>query len=566
MMDYWKELFRPHILERGFNYYETGAVIEVRATEQGFQAVVEGSEDYEVEIEIRDGAIHDMWCTCPYAEDGSYCKHIAAVLYEIEEKGRKGDSAGNPASLPGEKGCEADQELKDVIWTIQENKVREILLELAEEDVHLKNRILTQYTESISEKQMIRLKKEIDSIAYQHSDRYGFVDWNNASDYISAMVCFLNDNVQSMIEKGFLMQAFELVNAAFIKVGNQDMDDSYGESGWLANVCYEYWQEILEHCGEEDRGKMFVWFNEQQSAGTVVDYMEDYLSDFLMNEFHDEELLRKKLAMLDEMIEQAEGQPDCGEYWSAHYGYENNILKRLEIMKELQYTEEEMRAYKEKNWRFAAVRMLQLSEYLEEGKQQEAIELLLESKKLDEGSPGRVAEYSAKLIELYRNLGRTQEYKEELVFQVFHCNQQCLKYVDELKAICTKDEWEDYREQILVSRSGWLIRYPLMEKEGLYERLLEEIVKEKDILYLNKYEKTLKKEFPERVRDIYVQYVRKQAELVSDRKQYKELVQYLKKIRKYPEGDAMASEIAGEWKEKYRRRPAMMDELRKAKF
>lgn len=215
-----------------------------------------------------------------------------------------------------------------------------------------------------------------------------------------------------------------------------------------------------------------IW---QQSAGSVFDYMEEYLSDFLMNEFHDETLLRKKLAMLDEMIARAEGQTDCGEYWSAHYGYENNILKRLEIMRDLQYTEEDIRAYKEKNWRFAAVRMLQLSEYLE--------------------------------------------------------------HVNELKVICTKDEWEKYREQILTSRSGWSIRYQLMEKE-----------------------------FPERVRDAYVQYVRKQAELVSDRKRYKELVQYLKKIRKYPEGDAVASEIAGEWKEKYRRRPAMMDELRRAKF
>lgn len=79
MMDYWKGLFRSHILERGLNYYETGAVKEVKDTEQGFWAMVEGSEDYEVEIEIRDGAIHDMWCTCPYAEDGNYCKHMAAV-------------------------------------------------------------------------------------------------------------------------------------------------------------------------------------------------------------------------------------------------------------------------------------------------------------------------------------------------------------------------------------------------------------------------------------------------------------------------------------------------------
>lgn len=81
-----------------------------------------------------------------------------------------------------------------------------------------------------------------------------------------------------------------------------------------------------------------------------------------------------------------------------------------------------------------------------------------------------------------------------------------------------------------------------------------------------RYEKILKKKFPKQVRDLYVQYVRKQAECASDRKQYKELVQYLKKIRKYPEGDTLTNEIAREWKEKYRRRPAMMDELRTAKF
>lgn len=565
-MDNWKGLFRSHILERRFNYYETGAVAEITVNEQGFQAVVEGSEDYEVEIEIRDGAIHDMWCTCPYAEGGSYCKHMAAVLYEIEERGRKGDPAGNSASPSGEKVHEANQELKDVIWEISESKIRELLLELAKSDEHLRNRILTQYTKSISEKQMIRLRREIDSIAYQYSDRSGFVDWNQASDYAEAMVCILTDNVQSMIENGFLMQAFELTNTVFLKVGNQAMDDSGGESGWIADVCYEYWQKILEHCGEADKRKMFAWFNEQQSAGIVVDYMEDYLSDFLMNEFHDEELLRKKLAMLDEMIEQAEGQADCGEYWSAHYGYENNILKRLEIMKELQYTEEEICAYREKNWRFASIRMLQLSEYLEEGKLSEAIKLLLESKKLDEGSPGWVARYSAKLIELYHDLGRTQEYKEELIFQIFYCRQESLDYADELKAISTKDEWEDYRGRILSSRTGWSIRYPLMEKEGLYEQLFEEIVKEGNIYSLDQYETILKKEFPERVRDAYVQYVRKQAELASDRKRYKELVKYLKKIKKYPDGDAVASEISKEWKEKYRRRSAMLDELRRAKF
>lgn len=47
-MDNWKDLFRSHILERGLNYYEMGAVERIQLNEKGFTAIVTGSEDYEV--------------------------------------------------------------------------------------------------------------------------------------------------------------------------------------------------------------------------------------------------------------------------------------------------------------------------------------------------------------------------------------------------------------------------------------------------------------------------------------------------------------------------------------
>ncbi len=566
LQDNWKELFRPHILERGLDYYETGAVGEITSTDDGFQAVVEGTKDYEVEIEIRDGEIQDMWCSCPYAEEGQNCKHMAAVLFEIEEKGYKGDAGGHSAA-PGQAGLrESEEELAQVIRKIPEDEIRKLLLELAAEDESLQNRIMTQYTECVSERQLIRLKKEIENIAYRYSDRYEFVDWKNAFGYVCDMEEFLDNNVQKLIEKGYFMQAFELVNAVFIQVGNQDMDDSGGETEQLADVCYGYWKKILEHCGNEEIKKMFAWFSRNQSAGVVVDYMEEYIQDFLMNEFHDEDLLRQKLAMLDEEIEKAGSKTDCGKRWSAHYGYENNILKRLEIMEELHFPENEIQEYKKKNWRFAAIRKLQLSEYLEEGKLFEAIGVLKESKEMDKDSPGWVAEYSARLIELYQKLGMEKEYKDELIFQLFTFRQKDLGFVEKLKETCTGKEWEEYRERLLSEKNTWTIRYALLEKEGLYERLLEEIAASGSVSSINQYEKVLKERFPEQVRDIYVRYVKNQAEYTSDRKRYKELIQYLKKIKNYPGGDAAAAGIAREWRAGYGRRSAMMDELRKAGF
>lgn len=76
----------------------------------------------------------------------------------------------------------------------------------------------------------------------------------------------------------------------------------------------------------------------------------------------------------------------------------------------------------------------------------------------------------------------------------------------------------------------------------------------------------MKKYLPNEVRDMYVQYVKKESTRTSDRKSYKYLISYLKKITKYPDGKKIARDIAECWKQDYKRRPAMMDELRKAGF
>ena len=81
MMDEWESLFSPRILVRGMDYYESGAVMEMVRTEGGYRALVEGTEDYEVEIDIKDNQVQHMRCTCPYAAEGYNCKHMAAVLY-----------------------------------------------------------------------------------------------------------------------------------------------------------------------------------------------------------------------------------------------------------------------------------------------------------------------------------------------------------------------------------------------------------------------------------------------------------------------------------------------------
>lgn len=559
-MKSWKDLFRTHILERGLNYYEEGYVTSLEQNLTGYTAVVVGTENYDVEIEILDNRVYDMTCTCPYAAEGNYCKHMAAVLYEIEE--------GEPdTKIPGnylQKVQDQKKELQEIIAGIPIDELQEIVFSQAASDDFLYNRIMTKYA-PITPQYMIRLKQQVNDIGYHYSDRGGFVDYYHATNYTEALNNLLDENVPLLLEKNHRMEAFELVNCVFYEIGNRDIDDSDGGTSLVADNCYEYWQTILQECNDEEKETMFQWFQDHQE-NYVIDYLEDYISDFLLNEFHDEEMLRKKLHMLDEKIAKFQKENYSGDSYSAYYGMVNNITARIYLMEELNYSKKEIREYRQKYRNFSEIRKMEIQEYLSGRKYEEVIVVLKESKILDADKAGLVAEYSQQLIQIYEKRNMQKEYAQELQYQVFECMQRNLEYIVKWKKLYSETEWEEQRERFLQNKTSSWIRYEFLVEEELFERLLQEIRKNNSVSALDQYEKVLKKHLPNEVRDTYVQYVKNGAVRTSDRKAYKYLMSYLKKITKYPDGKKIARDIADCWKQDYKRRPAMMDELRKAGF
>ena len=71
------ELFDPVIRQRGYEYFEDGAVVNPIAFENKIMATVVGTADYITSIEVKNNELH-FSCTCPYE---GRCKHEAALLY-----------------------------------------------------------------------------------------------------------------------------------------------------------------------------------------------------------------------------------------------------------------------------------------------------------------------------------------------------------------------------------------------------------------------------------------------------------------------------------------------------
>jgi superfamily II DNA or RNA helicase len=87
------------IRDRGRSYFLTGAVTLGTITSRRVAASVEGSEDYDVDVELEGKSVFAT-CTCPYvAENGTVCKHIWATLLAAEKRGFATSVAIGPMRL-----------------------------------------------------------------------------------------------------------------------------------------------------------------------------------------------------------------------------------------------------------------------------------------------------------------------------------------------------------------------------------------------------------------------------------------------------------------------------------
>lgn len=72
-----------------------------------------------------------------------------------------------------------------------------------------------------------------------------------------------------------------------------------------------------------------------------------------------------------------------------------------------------------------------------------------------------------------------------------------------------------------------------------------------------------KKNYPEQLLNKYKTELYKMSVISGNRKHYSNMVAIMRRMKKISGGTKIVGQITEEWREKYRNRPAMMDELNK---
>ena len=200
----WKRLFAARILERGYDYYCDDAVENMEIAADSIRADVIGTEEYEVEITLRNGEAVDMYCSCPYAEDGNRCKHMAAVLYQWSEEGQEAEESGGAEEDDSPKTISVEELVREADIDV----VRSYLVSLLKEDEKLLLRFRGMVKKGTTKEDIKRYVRQIDRITDRYLGRDGFISYYEADGFLSELDEILDADVRRMVDDGDYMSAF----------------------------------------------------------------------------------------------------------------------------------------------------------------------------------------------------------------------------------------------------------------------------------------------------------------------------------------------------------------------
>nr|MDT0663480.1 SWIM zinc finger family protein [Micromonospora sp. DSM 115978] len=107
-----EDLAGERSFSRGRGYVE--AVSNLRDLPDGVVATVSGTDRYQVRLYDADGEL-DGDCSCPYGEEGNFCKHCVAVGLRLLARGRA-TTAGSEVDVRAFIATLGHDELVDLVW------------------------------------------------------------------------------------------------------------------------------------------------------------------------------------------------------------------------------------------------------------------------------------------------------------------------------------------------------------------------------------------------------------------------------------------------------------------
>jgi hypothetical protein len=553
------------ILKRGFQYFKKGLVNEPEEIGHGeYEAIVEGTDIYTVQITVKNDVITEYDCTCPY-DMGPVCKHVVAVIFHLQqnELNLKVKTKKNPAvAKKTQKKKTVSEQVDGILEKLPPESVKEYLKEQCIKDSSFRQLFLARFAYLVIPESQALYAKQVRAILKSETNRSGYIEYSNAR-YVGKSVYELVQTAVSQVEMSNYHTAMYIACAVLEEMTEalQYVDDSNGDIGGCIDPALEVLYEIASKpIQDELRKELFDYclnaFTRKIFKGWDWHFgMLDLATDLVK----DTAEARQVHLKLDEI-------KPSGQSWD--WDFKNAQLIRVKLIKKM---EGDVKAtfFLEQNISNPDFRKKVIETAIANKDFLKAIALAEEGIKLDQKeSPGLAddwREYLLKVSVIQKDTEAILKYARHLFIRG---NRVKKPYFDLIKKHVKPENWEIAITAIIkdISADNRWGGNPLIADiyiwEQQWEKLFGFVNSNISLHMLETYEKYLVNDYADEISDLYQLAIFKYMENNISRDHYRNACRYLRRMIKMG-ARVKASYVIQELRKLYPKRKALMEELLK---
>lgn len=449
-LENFKDNINGIILDRGSDYYYEGNIVEsFKNGENQYVFEIEGSESYEVIVELDDDdEIIYSECDCPY-DFGPICKHEVAAYFELVDI-----RDAERSSKYTKKNIVKNISLKDSLNKISKGELIEIILAVAKENKSFKEKLMVKYAKETLVDEVEQYREYIDAVVKKYTKEEGFIRYRQGYNFVEEME-YIFEKIEVTNDCLIALDiAIILLEEAISAI--QYADDSHGEIGGLIsnsmNAIYEIAtkpnltedlkNEIFNKILEETRSKVFMGWEEFQFD------MLNICTNFIDKEENRISLVKEINSLIEKEDEDS-------------YNIESLLEMLFKIIEQYE-SDEEINKFINVNSKYTFLREILINRYMDENNYEKVLELALEGEKKDSNYRGLVLKWKEIKYKAYKKLLLKVEQEKLAKELLFDGNFEYYKELKELNKKREKTFYNNLKRELKTVKNGEWKEYTLV--------------------------------------------------------------------------------------------------------
>ncbi len=550
----FEQLIHERILKRGLSYFKEGAIADFSEISTGeYEAIVSGTEEYTVQLEISNNTITEHNCDCPY-DLGPVCKHVVAVIFHLQQDELE---LNQPSiSKPRKKKTKSvSQQVKELLNAISHNELIDFVQENSKKDKKFRNYFLASFGHLSQNQSKEFYQKQIHSILQTAAGRDGWIGWSDMKYVVNTTEPFL-ENADKYLANNNFENVFFISTALLEEMTEafQYGDDSNGDLGYFIESA----MELLSKLTQEKLPKIL--------KDEIFEYC---ISSFNQRLFDGWDWHLEMLHLACELIER-ESDADiilrCLDTINGEYERERAQSFKLDLLRKFK-DEKEVEKYINKHISNSSIRTKEIEKAFKNKDFERVIKLSQDGIKCDEkDKPGLVKvwyNWLLKVAQAKNDMSKIITYTRFLFIDNFHPEQD---YYQILKDNIEDKDWHPFLEEIIkeiTPKNRWtyteLIR-KIYIKEEWWDRLFLILKQNLSMENIEQNEQYLSKDYSFELIELYSEGIINYVEKFIGRNHYQTACRYLRRMKKLG-GKEKVNELIELFRKQYPQRRALMDEL-----